>query len=469
MIKELHEILDSYQLEMVQNLQKLIRIKSVLSEGTQDAPFGDGIQQSLEFVMNLSKEKGFECNNFDNYVCEVNIGDGVESVGVVSHLDVVPEGTGWKFDPYGGETFDGKIYGRGAVDDKGPLIAAFYACCAIKDSGLPLSKKIKHIIGTNEESGVFPCIKYYKEHGQVPGCGIVPDSWFPVAYAEKGFLDFKFIKKIINNNQYKKEVISLVHLAGGEALNMVAPEAKAKFSVDNQGKETISYVLKEEIANGSIQIEEEENYLIVKANGKSAHASTPEIGINAISRLLCSLEKFNFTPVELCETIHSLAEMVGKDYDGSGLGIKCCDHTGELTNNLGIISYVDGAFCLKMNIRSPITMNPSILEKKLKDIAKNVDMECELLNYNPHFYMPLDDPLIQLLTEVYQEISGDIESKPKAHGGGSYARILKNFVPFGPSIEGEELCFHKQDESISCERLLLLSKIYAEALYTLAK
>lgn len=472
MLKKLQEILDSYQAEMVENLQKLVRIRSVLSEGNQNAPFGEGIQQSLEFVMNLGKEKGFECINFNNHACEINLGgsgDDADSVGVVTHLDVVPEGSGWKFDPYGGELFEGRIYGRGAVDDKGPLIAAFYACCALKDSGLSLSKKIKHIIGTNEEGGAFPCIEYYKAHGKVPGCGIVPDSWFPVAYAEKGFLNFQFTRQIRGLNRNNKKPIELVHIDGGEALNVVASEAKAEFFVDHQGKETILSAIGSEITQGSIEVQENGNSLLLRAIGKSAHASAPELGINAISRLLVSLEKLDFEPVDLCYTIHHLAEMVGKDYDGSGLGIKCSDHTGELTNNAGILSYTEGLLTLKMNIRSPITLNPDDLEKQLKSMAENAGMIYLLLNYNPHFYMPVDHPNIKLLVEVYQEITGDRDSKPKAHGGGSYARILDNFIPFGPSIEGEELCFHKQNESISCERLLLLSKIYAEALYQLAK
>lgn len=469
MIKKLHEILDSYQMEMVETLQKLIMIKSVLTEKKGDAPFGEGIQKSLEFMLEMGKNKGFECINFENFVCELNLGSGVESIGAVSHLDVVPEGTGWMFDPYGGEIINDRIYGRGAVDDKGPLIAVFYACCAIKDSGLPLSKKIKHIIGTNEERGVFPCIKYYKEHGQVPSCGIVPDSWFPVAYAEKGFLDFQLTRHIKESEECEAEEIRLLNLKGGEALNIVAPEAKAELRVSGQGKETILNVLKDQLLDGRIVIEEKVDILTIKVIGKAAHASTPEIGMNAISKLLCLLEKFQFAPAQLCSTIHRLANMTGKDHDGTGLGIESSDHSGDLTNNLGTLTYEDGYLCLKMNIRSPITVKPESLEDKLNAAAREVNMKCELLNYNPHFYMPEDHPLICLLKEVYEDVTGDADSKPIAHGGGSYARILENFVPFGPSIRGEELCFHKQDESISIERLLLLSKIYAEALYRLAK
>lgn len=473
MNKEIHKILDSYQNEMIDNLQKLIRIKSLLSESKTDAPFGDGIQESLEFVLELGREKGFECTNFNNFACELNLGDSSASVGVVSHLDVVPEGCGWTFDPFGGQICDGKIYGRGAVDDKGPLIAAFYACCAIKDSGVHLSKKIKHIIGTNEESGKFTCIEYYKELAQVPECGIVPDSWFPVAYAEKGFYNFQFNKNFnasgIQVDEFNKLGIRLVDIQGGEALNIVAPDASANFIINDKGYEAILKAVENFNFQEKVVIEKVGNNLVVKTIGKAAHASTPEIGINAISILLCFLEGLEFLPAELSQTINQLAKMVGKDTDGVGLGINYCDHTGSLTNNLGMILYTDEVLNLKMNIRCPITMTSEVLESKLIVASKIPRMDYELLHYNPHFYMPKNDPLIELLSGVYQEVTGDFKSKPKAHGGGSYARILKNFVPFGPSIEEEELCFHKQDEYISCERLLLLSKIYAEALYQLAK
>ena len=469
MKKELHEILDSYQREMEENLQKLIRIKSVLSEAGENAPFGEGIQKSLEFILALGKEKGFECINFENYACEINYGEAEESVGAALHLDVVPEGTGWTFDPYGGELSHGRIYGRGAVDDKGPLIAVFYACCAIKDSGLPLTKKIKQIIGTNEETGVFACLKHYKEHAQLPGCGIVPDSWFPAVYAEKGFLDFQFFRKVKEISESSNRGIRLLQIHGGEALNIVAPFAKAVFHADETGATVLKQAIKRQKDSHLFALKEEGQILTVTVTGKAAHASAPELGVNGISILLILLKELSFQPADLCESIYELAEMAAKDSDGAGMGIDCEDHTGKLTNNLGLISYKDGEFDLKMNIRSPITITPEELESKLKEKAESIRMECRMLNYNPHFYIPEDHPMIQMLTQVYREMTGDEETKPKTHGGGSYARILDHFVPFGPSVQGEELCFHKQDEFISCERLLLLSKIYAEALYRLAK
>jgi succinyl-diaminopimelate desuccinylase len=467
MNKLLNDILESYQPEMIEQLQKIIRIKSVLTESEAGAPFGKGIQRALEYILELGRQKGFECINFENYACEINLGHGEESVGAVTHLDVVPEGSGWTVDPFGGEIIDHKIYGRGAVDDKGPLIAVFYACCAIKDSGLPLKKKIKHIIGTNEEKGAFPCIKYYKEHGPVPGCGFVPDAWFPAVFAEKGFLDYQFSGSYMGRTAAETDGILLLELKGGEALNIVAPEAKAVLKTDARGKQFILNILKVKAPEG-ILTEEEGELITITAKGKAAHASAPEIGDNAISKMLRFLKNISFAPHPLCAALHSLSDKAGNDHDGAGLGIKCRDYTGALTNNLGIMTYKDGAFSLKMNIRSPITAEPATITDKLNKAAGETGMKCVMLNYNPHFHMPEDHTLIRLLADVYREITGDTESVPIAHGGGSYARILDNFVPFGPSIIGEELCFHKQDEFIDSDRLLLLSKIYAEALYRLA-
>ena len=232
----LSRILDSCQIQMTDTLRELLRIPSVNAERSGTSPFGQPVQESLDYVLSLGRAKGFSCVNFDNYACELNLPPAAgsaseneaEAIGIVSHLDVVPAGSGWSYPPFGGKMADGIIYGRGAVDDKGPLVAAFYACLAIKESGLPLSRMIKHIIGTSEEGGSFPCIEYYKAHAIVPSAGIVPDSWFPVVYAEKGFLSFELYKEIKNSHAF---FIELVSLEGGEALNVVAADAKAEFRI----------------------------------------------------------------------------------------------------------------------------------------------------------------------------------------------------------------------------------------------
>lgn len=465
----LDKILEGYHEEMCGELQKLIKMKTVTSAPAPGAPFGEAIGRSLSYIVGLGKAKGFECTDFEGYASEISFGVGQESIGVASHIDVVPEGKGWAFDPFGGEMIDGRVYGRGAVDDKGPLVAAFYACLALKESGISLRRKVKHIIGTDEETGRFDCIKYYKERAEVPSCGIVPDSWFPAVYAEKGFVNYRFIREITNKDSGN---IILTAMRGGEAYNIVAPEAYAEFRATIKGIKAIedtfcAFLEKDEEAEGEITIENE--ILRVVFRGKAAHASVPEDGVNAISALLRFLERLTFYPESLCNSIHKLANLIACDSLGTGLGTSHRDHTGFLTNNVGMIHMDQNRMEVKMNLRCPVTLNMDDLYSRLATAADHAAMSFDLVGYNPHYYIEQDDPNLQMLVNIYREVTGETESQPKAHGGGSYARILDGFIPFGPSFQNEPLFFHKQDEYITKERLLLLSRIYARALYELAK
>lgn len=466
--KQIDSLLEAYHPEMIEKLRELIRIKSVYGPAEENAPFGVGPRQAFDFAMRLGEEKEFECVNFDYRAGEINFGQGEEAAGVISHMDVVPEGDGWTHDPYGGEIEDGVIYGRGAVDDKGCFIAAFYACLALKESGVPLKRQIKHIIGTNEELGDFPCICYYKDHVEkMPVCGIVPDARFPAVFAEKGFLNFSFVKNL-SVEETDSRLPVLTHFTGGEALNVVMPKAEAVFegSAEQLGK--IRRAAESLLENSGFSLSETGNRLTLTIEGKSAHASSPEIGVNAGALMLQVLRDIDFYPESLCRSLHRLAEQIAFDTDGSGLGISFEDASGALTNNLGIIRLDENSFSAGMNIRYPVSQQVEELEKKLGKAAEDAGCECQILMRNPHFYVDPDGSLIKRLVKIYQEMTGDAESKLIAHGSGSYARILENFIPYGPSIPGEELCFHKQDEHISCERLLMLSRIYARALYVMA-
>jgi succinyl-diaminopimelate desuccinylase len=466
---ELDRILESYSEEMCSELQKLIRMRTVTAAPAPGAPFGEAIGTALSYIMKLGKEKSFSCTEYGGYAGEMSFGEGQESVGIVTHIDVVPEGKGWTHDPFGGELEGDRIYGRGTVDDKGPLIAAFYACLALKESGIPLEKKVKHVIGTDEETGRFDCIRYYKEHAEVPSCGVVPDSWFPAVYAEKGFVNYRFIKEI--TGEASGDIV-LTHAKGGEAYNIVAPEAFAEFRTTAKGRKTLEEVFSsfaEQDGDAGSELLYIDGRLRVRFTGKAAHASVPEEGINAASVLLRFLERLSFHPADLCESIHKLAQLIACDSKGEGLGVFCQDHTGALTNNVGMLDLDGNSLEVKLNLRSPVTMSVEDLCARLFAAAESASMSFELVGYNPHYYTDPDDPNLLLLVNLYRKVTGDEDSKPKAHGGGSYARILEGFIPFGPSFQNEALLFHKQDEFITKERLLLLSRIYARALYSLAK
>ncbi|MEW6857818.1 M20/M25/M40 family metallo-hydrolase [Streptococcus iniae] len=73
----------------------------------------------------MSEEAGFAQESFGNIVAHLDWGQGEDLFGVMGHLDVVPVGDGWESDPFTPTYRDGKLFARGALDDKGPLVAAF--------------------------------------------------------------------------------------------------------------------------------------------------------------------------------------------------------------------------------------------------------------------------------------------------------------------------------------------------------
>ena len=180
---------EKYREALIRDLKGLIAIPSLRcdEERREGAPFGEGPRQALDYMLELGSASGFDTKDAEGYAGVISMGEGEQSVGVLGHLDIVPVGEGWTKDPFACTEEDGYLFGRGVVDDKGPALAGFYAMKMLKDNHVPLNKKIMLILGCDEESGM-ECMDYYKEHGEIPQCGIVPDADFPVTYGEKGGL-----------------------------------------------------------------------------------------------------------------------------------------------------------------------------------------------------------------------------------------------------------------------------------------
>ena len=141
--------------EMMADLYSLLEINSERDDSKADAehPFGPGPVKALEKFLEIAKRDGYETKNVDNYAGHFTFGEGEEELGIFAHMDVVPAGSGWKTDPYKPEIIDGKLYARGSSDDKGPTMACYYGLKIIKDLGLPVSKRVRFVVGTDEESG----------------------------------------------------------------------------------------------------------------------------------------------------------------------------------------------------------------------------------------------------------------------------------------------------------------------------
>ena len=204
--------------EMLSFLREILQIDTVKSAASEGKPFGEGNALCLEKVLDKAKEMGFETFNCDNYAGHVDFGNGDEIFGILGHLDVVPAEGKWTYPPFGGEIKDGVLYGRGVLDDKGPMIACLYALKQLKDEGFVPSKKIRLIFGCDEESG-WGCMDYYSSKIKLPDVGFSPDGDFPVINVEKGVCHIDIDAGALPRG--------VKEISGGQRVNIVLDECRA--------------------------------------------------------------------------------------------------------------------------------------------------------------------------------------------------------------------------------------------------
>lgn len=458
-------LVNNYKDEIIRSTQELVRIKSVEEEKTsENAPFGDGVRKALDNVIKLCSDLGFKVEDFDGYAAHADLGDQEETVGVLAHIDVVPEGDGWKYPPYAAEIHDDKIYGRGTMDDKGPAIAVVYAMKILKDLDVKLSRKIRIIFGANEETG-WKCMDHYFSIVEPPTMAFTPDANFPVIYGEKGILVFD-LEKDITSNDGKVKVISL---KGGNAPNMVPDLAVVELDLTD-GNRAVEIVDKY-IDNGyDIEYSIEGSMMTIKANGVSAHGSTPEVGKNAISYLLEVLEDILEDGNSFKEFAKFYNEKIGFNVNGENIGCGLEDDiSGKLNFNVGVIKVEDEKIILTSNIRYPIKSSEEEVYNGINSSISGLGINLIKKSSQEPLYVPEDNFLVEQLMNVYREETNDESSKPITIGGGTYARAIDNAVAFGPVFPGQVELAHQKNEFIEIDHLLKLVTIYTKALYNLAK
>ncbi len=425
--------IESYKEEMIKDLQRLIAHNSIQGEPAPGAPNGLAVAQCLEEAIDIAQGMGFATQNIDGWAGEVSFGDSPEYVAVLGHLDIVPAGNDWTYDPFKGEVDDGKLYGRGTNDDKGPLLAALYALKALKDEQVQLGSTVKIIMGTCEETG-GPDIEHYLKTNEQPKAGFTPDASFPVINAEKGILNFTLTKKL------KTSEIKILELAGGNASNMVPDKAKVVYLIG-----------------------ETESQMVLK--GLSAHGSTPELGKNAIFKLFRRMRQLD---KRLAKDLDFLLEAFA-DSNGEHLGIGLVDEaSGQLTINPGVLRFSEGVMTLEVNLRIPVTFTDQDVKDRLRLKFAGSGFDITFGEFTEPLYYPEDLPMINSLMEVYRRVTGDQEAKPMAIGGGTYAKAMDNVVAFGPGLPGRQDVDHIADEYIFIEDLMTWTNLYAEAILALS-
>lgn len=455
--------IDGLMDDMVKDIQGLIKIKSVEAPADGNMPFGKGVQDALEYTLKLGEDMGFAVKNVDNYAGHIEFGEGDEIIGVLAHLDVVPEGSNWDFDPYGAEIADGRIYGRGTIDNKGPAVSALYAMKALKDEGIPVNKRVRLILGTNEETG-WKGINYYMDKEQTPDMGFTPDADFPAIHGEMGILIFDLVKKF--EERLPDGGIEVLKIAGGNAPNMVPDYAEAHLKVTKE----IGHILEayNNDKDAKLEMEEDGDVTYIRSYGVSAHGSTPEHGKNAISYLMDFLNYLDLQIGDVTNFVRDYARLIGLDYNGQNIGCHLEDEYGKLVFNVGVIDFEDKEGRISVNVRYPITETLENVYKGIEEALEFTNIQIEKHEHLAPIYLPPNHELITALMGTYSEVTGD-NREPITIGGGTYARSMKNAVAFGPLFPGKEETAHQKNEYIEIEDLRTMTRIYANALYKLTR
>ncbi len=464
MNSKINSIIDQLKDDIIYSAQELIKIKSVEAKPGEGMPFGQGVADALEKSLNIANALGLNSKNIDGYAGHVEIGEGEEIMGILCHLDIVPEGSDWTYPPYNAEIHENKIYGRGAIDNKGPAVSALFALKAVKEAGVKLNKRVRLILGTDEESG-WDGLEYYLKKETAPDFSFSPDASYPVIFAEKGILTFKVkmnFDKMDEDNKFK-----ITAIKGGNAPNMVPDRCEAFIKYNDY--EELEMKLQNYTINNDCNIElvREDDSAIIRAIGVSAHGSTPEEGVNAISHLLVFLHSLDLVQGPIGNFLDHFAKLIGTEYYGESIGCELSDDiSGRLIFNVGTIDLNREYGEITVNIRYPVTMDKEDVFKGLRKAIKGTGFELVEGEHMPPLYVPRDDQLVQDLMKVYKEITGD-DSKPIAIGGGTYARAVKRAVAFGPLFPGEKELAHQKDEYIEIDDLLKNTKIYAQTIIRL--
>lgn len=459
----LQEKVLSYKDDVVKSIQEAVRIKSVEEAPLEGMPFGKGPAEALQYFLDLAENMGFKTENFGNYAGHIDFGDGEEMLGILGHVDVVPEGDGWDHPPYSGDIAEGKIYGRGVLDNKGPSIACLYAMKAIKDSGLPLNKKIRIILGANEETG-WKCMEHYFDTLKMPQPDIAftPDSAFPVTFAEKGIMQVVFEK------DFSEE--SSVEIEGGTAFNSVPDRAVAKLPLAYKEKLAAELEAFNSDKPYKINLSVEGEKCILTSLGKASHAARPHNGYNAINALMSFFAGAGIKDAALEKATDFFNKRVKMEYNGVSMGVGFEDEvSGKLTLNVGKISLKGKHLSIGIDMRCPVTVERNAIFHAMEKAAAEESFNLTIKSESKALYVPKDSFLVKTLMDTYYKLTGDYEAQPVAIGGGTYARAVKNGVAFGALLKDQEDNMHQRNESLEIDKLDTWLKIYVEAIYNLAK
>ena len=465
----IEDFIKEHKETMIKKLQELIQIPSVYSESKNPLmPFGENANKALEYMLNLGKSLGFKTKNIDGYCGYIEFGEGEEMLGIIGHLDVVPSGDNWTYPPFSATIFDNKIYGRGAIDDKGPVIASLYAMKYVLDN-CEVHKRIRLILGLNEEND-WKCINYYKKHEESPTIGFSPDADFPCIYAEKSILTPYFS---MNYTKSDYDISIQEFDCNNNAINVVPKicstvlKISSNIIMDDFIKAIKNILDRYDFEIDVYKLNNEE--IKLTSYGVGAHSAHPDLGINAISRLIIVLDDLFKTYNITIELFDFFTKYINTEYNGESLGINYKDESGILTLNVGNISLDNNVLKIGLNLRIPISVPIENIENTfMKCLSNYMEINYKKVDFKQSLYIPKDNYLVKTLCDIYNEEANSY-LEPIAIGGATYARAFDNCISFGANLPGQKDMCHQTDEFISIDNLLFACRVYSKAIHELSK
>ncbi len=444
------KILD-YKDEIITDLAELIAIQSVT--GIQES-----CKEALDWMMKKAISFGLTASSINNIAGHVELGEGGKLCGVLTHLDVVPEGNNWDSLPFELSVGDnGYMYGRGVADDKGAALIALYCLRALKENGVVGKNTLRAIFGTSEERGMTDMDEYFK-HEPIPDLSFTPDSSYGICKGEKGILQLELYADTHDGT-------TLTQLHSGKTVNAVPDTAYALLDCTENEDHQLARLA--DAKNGSFEFYYTIDGLMVLSRGKAAHAANPEEGLNAATALIDLLTS-NFALPSLGTIPSFISHYIGTDTDGVMLGLKMRDkESGPLSVNIGTVHIDSGYATCTMDIRYPVTADGDEVLAILRRQAEKEGVHVKVLTHQRPLYLDESSDIIRILSESYESVMG---KKPTIYtsGGGTYARKLGGKgVAFGPVFEGEISNIHNANECMNVDLFFRHAQICLESMYNL--
>lgn len=438
-----------YMDELVEKLGDLVRVPSVYDKdtATQEAPYGEQMANALALITDWALEDGFDVTHYSGHAILIeqkNADKSAERIDYISHIDVVGEGMNWTHPAFDAVIEEGRMYGRGTNDMKRAAVITYFVLRIIQDYNIPMKNRLCLVYGTDEETNMQD-LQHYLEVEGAPDFAVTPDAVFPLGIGEKGATTWYMTGE-------KPSESAIINIKGGEGANNVPSICKVTVPIIDYSK--IQQYRRQ--TGWSIEMAPMNDGIQITVKGKSAHASRPDLGVNAIIQALTLVR-------DIYEDTFAghLVDLFGAS-DGSGLDIACSSpEMGPLTINLGTINIVDQQIVMELDSRFPqVTTSEAITE----NIKEKLDSHFEITRPfdTPAILYNLDGPGSKTLMTQFKNRYPEHPQEPELKGGVTYAKVVPNCVAFGMDFQGQPMLAHQADEYIELDNLQDLLQFYTE-------